>query len=231
MTPKDTVRLKDSVKKEFPNFHYIYDFKDQHTKLVDSFLWYSYNHEKTLELYVDSLPFRKFGDMFFYFDLFDFYGDRYAIMIDSVGAIYKLEKGHFKKLYRFPEAGIACQSPALEMKDLNMDGHKDLLLSINSCGLAGDLCYLLFYDPNGKSLRYDPNIELRNLEFIPGEKKLVSYFRWSYRTYKIDGFNLKLFEDVVDLGATCDSKFAGFSEVIKYDENEKIFSRDTVNYY
>lgn len=203
---------------EYP---YIYD--NEWTTPVDSIKLYAgVPFEKSLELYKDSDTLTKAVDFLIYLKLFKIRDQKFAILADSATtSCYKfMPSGQIKK-----EFSIAVElgtKAITEIKDLNGDGYNDAVYTMHSGGFYGEDNCFFFYDPKKKTLVYNENPDLRNVE-INGDT-VSSYTKFHSEKYAIRGFDLSLTESVEYLQQENENK-----KVIRsYDAKGKQISCDTL---
>lgn len=224
----------DNVHNKVDNLTYYYIYDCDTTTIskqaCDSICMYSdSSYEKSLKLYKNYNSFCKGIPGFFYINVFKHYDEKYAILIDSTTKIYKLNNNEFKKLYTIPVEVATSSLIKTDKIDFNSDGYKDVVIQIPTGGTAGDEFICLFYNPIEKTLIYDSNSELRNIEFDIQNKKLKSNYRWSSAVFNIEQYSFSLLEDHIYLNYTCnDNNLKNMEEVITYNKKGDIINRDTL---
>lgn len=210
--------VNSAYKIEYP---YIYD--DEWTTPVDSIKLYAgVPFEKSLKLYKDSDTLTKAIEGFVYLKLFKIRDQKFAILADSSStSCYKfMPSGQIKKEFSI---GVGLGTKAItEIRDLNGDGYNDVVYTMRSGGFYGDDNCLFFYDPKKKTLVYNENPDLRNIEI--NSDTVSSYTKFHDEKYVIRGFDLRLIESTEYLQQENEGK-----KVMRhYDAKANEIKRDTL---
>lgn len=202
---------------------YLYIYNDNWDKPVDSMKLYAdVPFEKSLELYADTDTLTQSVESYVYLKIFKINGQKFAVLADSIStSCYKfMPSGQIKKEFSIAvELGTKATT---KIRDLNADGYNDAVYTMRSGGFYGDDNCLLFYDPKKKTLVYNENLGLRNME-ISGDT-VSSNTKFHDEKYIIRGFDLHIIESTEYLQGENDDK-----KVMRYyDAKENERKRDTL---
>lgn len=203
---------------------YIYIYDDINDKPTDSLEAYANGSwEESLELYKDIDSLSKTITMTVYIGIFKLNKQRFAVITDTSGtAFYKYNGNHYKPIFKdVPK--MAFTTPIIKHADYNNDGYTDVFYSVPSGGSYGSDDYLLFFDPNRKTLTHHDEPELRNTE-IKGSIVRCGSNMWA-KEYVIEEGKLRLQseEEIIQSDSVRILKRA-----ITYDKEGNIIKNDTL---
>jgi len=204
---------------------YIYTDHDSKGNALDSLKVYSNDSlfEKSLELYKETDSLDKTVSMLVHIAIFKVEGQKFAVITDTTGtAFFQFEKNRYNKIFSAAPA-IAFMIDPMKFKDYNADGYIDVFYSVSSGGSHGADDFLLFYDPQKRTLVYNEEPALQNIE-IKGNK-VTSGVKFVWTTYAIKGNKLVLAKTLEYLQGNDDDK----KVVTKYNESGIVVSVDTLD--
>lgn len=217
----NTATVKQPVERRI---WYMYTDHDDKGNPLDSLKVYADDEpfEESLELYTDTDTLDKTILMMVHMGIFKVEGQRFAVITDTTGtSFFKFEKGRYNKIFSATPA-IAFMIDPMKFKDYNADGYTDVYYSVSSGGSYGADDFLLFFDPKKRTLIYNEEPALQNIE-IKGDK-VMSGIKFLWTTYTIKGNKLVLSEKMEYLQGEDSDKKA----IAKYNEAGAVISIDTL---
>jgi hypothetical protein len=179
-----------------PSTHYLYIDRDGTDGAEDSLQVYDNKRfELSLGLYTKTDTLKKTVPKKLHMGIFKLNGQKFAVVCDSTGTFFsKFENGSYERILKFPSP-VAGGVPPMRYKDFNGDGHTDVHFRIPAAGPYGMDDYLLFYDPQAKTLVSNLKMPLRDVR-VKGNTVISAESSWQ-DTYTIKGTNLLVNERVV----------------------------------
>lgn len=222
----DKKESKKTIKKNI-EYLYSYDPNSDSDTSVGFFFMLNNSHEESLNLYADLDSFYRIIPEKVYYFIFELHNNKFAITVDSTTKIYKFGLNKFDKILTIPSGLWSESKIKIDTIDINADGFNDILLPLDLASIC------LFYHPEKKTLVYDYQSDLRNIQIDLKKKEATSFYRWSSAVFAIEQYSFRIKEETMSLWFNNPEAFIAYGcENIfvtkKFDKNGNIAKVDTI---